>query len=323
MKVQILMAVYNGEKYLKEQLDSILEQDFAKKQENELAVLIRDDGSADGTAALLKDYSRSHPEISYYTGHNKGVIKSFFELMQKAASDADYYALSDQDDYWMPEKISCAVARLQQMEMEAQSEKKDSGMAGFPLLYCGKVQPADEKLDYLESAIRRPPYRAGFGNAVVENICTGCTAVMNPALLRYCAQVPPNFTVMHDWWLYLTASALGKVYFDETPHILYRQHGGNVVGTKTSRLEELKLRLGRFKSTRGNISRQLAEWYRICRKQGREEDLSGAHKQMIHTILKGKKMLRCRIRMVKSRDIYRQRKMDDLIFRFIFLTGSY
>lgn len=323
MKVQILMAVYNGEKYLKEQLDSILKQDFAENQDNELAVLIRDDGSEDGTAALLQDYSRCYPEISYYTGQNKGVIKSFFELMQNADSDADYYALSDQDDYWMPEKISSAVTRLQQMEREVQREKKDSSVKDYPLLYCSKVQLADEKLNYLESDIKRPPYRAGFGNAVVENICTGCSAVMNPALLKYCAQVPPNFTVMHDWWLYLTASALGKVYFDETPHMLYRQHGGNVVGSKTNRLEELKMRLGRFKSTRGNISRQLADWYQICRKQGREGELSEAQKKIVHMVLKGKKHLGYRMRMVKSKDIYRQRKMDDLIFRFIFLTGSY
>lgn len=323
MKVQILMAVYNGEKYLEEQLESILKQDFMGNRDNELAVLIRDDGSEDGTAALLQDYSRRYPEISYYTGQNKGVIKSFFELMQNADSDADYYALSDQDDYWMPEKISCAVARLQQMETEVQSEKKYSDLEKCPLLYCSRVQLADEKLDVLESDIRRPPYRAGFGNAVVENICTGCTAVMNPALLKYCAQNPPDFTVMHDWWLYLTASALGKVYFDETPHMLYRQHGGNVVGSKTSRREELKMRLGRFRSTRGNISRQLADWYRICRKQGREGELTGEKKKIIHMVLKGKKHLKYRMRMVKNRDIYRQRKTDDLIFRFIFLTGSY
>lgn len=323
MKVQILMAAYNGEKYLAEQLDSILNQDFAKDEANELTVLIRDDGSSDGTLSILEDYKEKYSAISYYTGSNLGVIKSFFELMQKADSDADYYALSDQDDYWMPEKISCAVAKLRQMEEDLPKEGQGKDIEDYPLLYCSKVQLADEKLNYLESDIKRPPYRASFGNAVVENICTGCTAVMNAALLSYCAKIPPNFTVMHDWWLYLTASALGAVYFDETPHILYRQHGGNVVGTKTSRLEELKMRLSRFASTRNNISRQLADWYRICRQQKKEEQLSAAYKQIIHMILKGKKNVRFRIRMMKNKDIYRQRKMDDLIFRFIFLTGSY
>ena len=104
--IQILMSTYNGEKYLKEQLESILTQDCEQFGKAALTLKVRDDGSQDGTQQILQQYAEKYPEIiSWYQGENVGVIGSFFDLM-KQADVCDYYAFADQDDYWMPEKLT-------------------------------------------------------------------------------------------------------------------------------------------------------------------------------------------------------------------------
>ena len=107
-KVQILMSTYNGEKYVDEQINSLLQQDHTN-----LEILIRDDGSKDSTVSILEEYNREYPNIKLIIDENKGVISSFFELAMKASEEADYFAFCDQDDYWKPQKISRAVNLLE------------------------------------------------------------------------------------------------------------------------------------------------------------------------------------------------------------------
>ena len=109
-KVQILMSTYNGEKYVNEQIDSLLQQDHTN-----LEILIRDDGSKDSTVSILEEYHKENPNIKLIIDKNKGVISSFFELAMKASEEADYFAFCDQDDYWKPQKISRAVNLLERV----------------------------------------------------------------------------------------------------------------------------------------------------------------------------------------------------------------
>lgn len=114
--LQILMSTYNGAKYIREQMDSLLEQDCEAKGTASFCIIVRDDGSSDGTQDILEEYAGRYPEkISWYQGENHGVIRSFFELLQKSGA-SDYYAFCDQDDYWMPDKMSHAVETLQTMK---------------------------------------------------------------------------------------------------------------------------------------------------------------------------------------------------------------
>ena len=102
--IQVLMSAYNGEKYIGEQIDSILAQDCGNKGLADVKLLIRDDGSSDSTRDILEQYVVNYPsQVSWYHGDNKGVIKSFFDLLDKSVDEAAYYAFADQDDYWMPE----------------------------------------------------------------------------------------------------------------------------------------------------------------------------------------------------------------------------
>lgn len=314
-KIQVLMSTYNGEKYIREQLDSILSQDCEAVGTARLRLLIRDDGSVDGTQKILEEYAAKYPEqMRWYQGENQGVIRSFFDLIRHSDDEADYYALADQDDYWKPGKLSRGIEILKEMPED-----------DTPHLYCCRPLLVDEELEPLVSEIRRPPMRPAFANALVENIVTGCTTVMNRTLRDMVRNNPPGFTVMHDWWLYLVASCFGKVYYDETPYICYRQHGGNTVGTNVSRWKEFCDRLKRFRGNRRNISRQIGELLRIYGKEKRENRTlqSKQNLALARRLVESRKSLPKRFRLVHSGVIYRQRREDDRIFRLILLSGSF
>lgn len=308
MKLQILLSTYNGERYVREQLDSIFAQTLFQKKDWELGLTVRDDGSTDKTCEILQEYCERYPSMNYQTGTNKGVIGSFFELIQGVPEDVDFVALSDQDDVWMKDKLERAATVLSEMD----SEK--------PLLYCGMPLLTDEHLTPVSSIMYTDSIQPSFGNALVENICTGCTAVFNQRLASLVRLESPAFTVMHDWWLYVLAAGFGDVMFDSEPHMYYRQHTDNAVGVKRNYASEFLARLRRFRKNRYNISRQAASLQTICEKYSLS--LSSTKTELMEEILLSKKHLAARFRIIKNQSIYRQRKMDNLLFKIIYLTGT-
>lgn len=306
-KIQVLMSTYNGEKYLREQIDSIMMQDCERKGVAKLCLLIRDDGSKDSTREILAEYASRYPEqISWYQGENKGVIGSFFDLIKQSDDGADYYALADQDDYWLESKLRVGIEALEALP----SGKK-------PCLYCCKTKPVDEKLRELKSQIKRPAMRPGFANALVENIVPGCTTVMNSVLRNMVKKNSPKYTVMHDWWLYLVASCFGRVVYDEASYIYYRQHGGNQVGSSLSKWRELVDRIQQFQKKRRMVSYQLEEFVRIYGEN------KSSRLVLAQELLASRKSFRRRWKLVRSGIIYRQRKNDDRIFKLILLLGGF
>lgn len=294
--VQVLLSTYNGEQYIKEQLDSILNQDYSN-----ITILIRDDGSKDKTVSILDEYASEYNNITYYQGQNIGVINSFFDLMKNADMSADYYSLSDQDDVWDQKKISCAVAKLESM-----NQKKSS-------LYCGRTTLVNQDLERINSTIKEHKIVPDFGNALVENICTGCTCVMNHKLLQIIQTHIPRFTVMHDWWIYLIASSVGEVCYDNNSYMLYRQHDKNVVGTSTNYIDEFKVRLRNYRKNSGQISKQAREFQRLLENE--------SNKQLLETIIGSHNHLSYKIKILLTNKIYRQRKLDNIIFKILFLIG--
>lgn len=209
LTIQILLSTYNGEKYLTQQLDSLLGQDYPG-----FNILIRDDGSSDETCKILAAYQTKHPNIKVTYGENIGVTKSYFELVKSA--DGDFYALCDQDDIWLPSKLSRAVSKIQTLS------NPPSG------LYCSALQFVDNNLQPIGQTA--PPLYRCLENAVMENIATGCTVVFGEDLRRLFLQADPEKMHMHDWWLYLLAAAFGEVVFDPKSSILYRRHDETVTG---------------------------------------------------------------------------------------------
>jgi glycosyltransferase involved in cell wall biosynthesis len=209
-RVLVLLSTFQGEAFVVEQLQSILQQ---LPQGGHIRV--RDDGSRDRTVALVQ--ALNDARISVETGANLGFGASFLTLLQQAPADVDMVMFADQDDVWLPGKIGRAWDHLRQVN-------------GQPALYGSAQMLADAQLHPLHAT---PPWPRGpsFENALCENIITGCTAALNreAVVLLQKGGVPAGVH-FHDWWMYLVISAFGTVIFDDQPTLLYRQHGGNQIG---------------------------------------------------------------------------------------------
>ena len=211
------MAVRNGARFLPEQLDSLRDQAGPP-----LALLWRDDGSQDGSGGIIADWAACNGaaarQVEQPAGR-LGAARGFLALLAAAPDDAAFFAFCDQDDVWLPDKTARAVAALAAVP------------AGLPALACARQRLVDATLRPLGDSTlpSRPP---GFGNAIVQNIATGCTIVLNPAARALLlAAPPPPAGSMHDWWAYiLVTGAGGRVLFDPEPALLYRQHGANTIG---------------------------------------------------------------------------------------------
>lgn len=212
-KVIVLMSTYNGEKYIKTQLDSILAQKGVEVQ-----LVVRDDGSTDNTLKILQQYAQNG-QLRYYTGPNLKSAKSFMDLLIHA-SKADFYAFSDQDDYWLPDKLLRGVKELEQISDQS-----------MPSLYYSKPLLVDEDLRPLKKQMHMQS-KYTFPQALFEISIAGCTLVFNNALLNLARRYIPTYVGMHDAWLGLLCLAVnGKLVYDSVPSIYYRQHVNNVCGT--------------------------------------------------------------------------------------------
>ncbi len=290
-KVQILLSAYQGEAFLEEQLDSLLRQSWKN-----LEILIRDDGSQDGTRKILEDYSGRYEHIKYFPGENIGVTQSFFELLRQ--SDAEYVAFCDQDDVWLEHKVEAAVRKLAQ----------ETG----PALYCSNKILVDRSLTPMKKQSRRR-LKPGFGNAAVECICTGCTAVMNRELADILTARLPEYAILHDWWTYLAASYTGTVIFDPHPYILYRQHESNVVGAKGGFWGQVQSKAAYLKKSRGKLKRQLSEFARLYQGNSQKD-------RLVQQILAAEKFPG-RLQILWNRSMYRQSALDEVIMRILFLIN--
>ena len=230
MKTIVLMSTYNGEKYLREQLDSLLNQDLRPTK-----ILIRDDGSRDDTVNLLEDYASQYNFIDYYCGKNIGPAKSFFELINNAEG-YDYYALCDQDDVWFEDKLSTAINML---------EKEDKGI---PLLYAGRFILTDEKLNKLKSNVSELYSFNDFAHSLIYHTAPGCTFVFNEAarkqIIKY--DVNKEYCVIHDAIIHKVVTMFGKMILDFEPHMYYRQHKNNVYGLTAKKTTEFFHRINNF-----------------------------------------------------------------------------
>lgn len=212
LNVLVLMATYNGKKYLAEQLDSILEQKSV-----DVRILARDDGSEDGTKDILQDYQDAG-KLKWYTGEHLNVSKGYFDLMKKAADcEADYVAFSDQDDIWDDDKLHTAVQMLETVPADIPA-----------LYYCGQRLVDGERNFMADHKLN--PDRTLYTRFVLSDFA-GCTGVFNKSLLKNVTQFEPDYMLMHDTWILKVCLCLGgMVFVDPAVHMDYRQHGGNTVG---------------------------------------------------------------------------------------------
>lgn len=231
-KIDVLMATYNGEKYLKEQIDSILNQTYQN-----IHLIISDDCSTDKTREILKTYEENERISVFYQEKNLGYVKNFEFLLKQVENNL--YMLSDQDDFWMPEKIEKSVKKLQNENLD---------------LVFGDLEVVDENLNTIYNSfskfmlLDRKIKRELNTNKLqyLYNCMTGCTILSKKEFLDKILPLPTNSKYMiHDYWMGLVISLNGKVGYLEETYIKYRQHGNNQVGTdkishKFKKLEQVR-----------------------------------------------------------------------------------
>lgn len=293
-RVLILLSAYNGEKYLREQLDSL----FALEGGFEITVRVRDDGSSDGTKEILADYAKARG-VEVIEGENVGYNKSFFALLDGAEDGYDYYALCDQDDVWLSGKLERAAGML-------------AGEEG-PCLYASALCLADEALSERKPL---PPPRRGacFYNAMVQDVCSGHTMVFNNSLLRRIRGSFCEGVFSYDHWIYLIASAFGEVRFDAEPQVLYRQHGDNAVGAGRFSRRLGYLFAGRARAMGAQL---LAFWETFG------DSLPEKYQSELVRFLQMQKKFFPRIGYAFSGRMYRQSRAESFVFRLLYAFGKF
>jgi len=220
------MATYNGERFIAEQIDSLLAQTV-----RDFKLIICDDCSTDNTFSIISGYAERYPEkitVSQNIENSGGAKHNFLQMMIQCKDD--YIMLSDQDDVWLPDKIKVTLEKIRVLESLHTAAK--------PLLVFTDLKVVDENLNTISESFSKAAAadysKTALNYIIAQNIIAGCTAMYNKALAEL-VQTPPEYTVMHDWWLILLASAFGKIDVVDQPTILYRQHNNNDIGAKKLR----------------------------------------------------------------------------------------
>ena len=224
--VAILMCTYNGEDFIKEQLDSIKNQDYKN-----WTLYVNDDSSRDKTIDILKDYQKKwgNKKLHIRRGPQKGFCQNFLQIICDKNINADLYFLADQDDVWMPHKLRHIIKKIAKLDPLK------------PTLYCARTtyvsSNAKKILGYSDLFLKRP----SFQNAIVQSIAGGNTMAFNNHLKDGVQKYARADVVSHDWWLYIINELKGgKTFYDYESTILYRQHSRSLIGANTGFLAKLK-----------------------------------------------------------------------------------
>lgn len=250
--VAILLSSYNGEKFLREQINSLLFQKGVQ-----VHIYVRDDGSHDSTLGILGEYKTKYDNFDFTSGQNVGVGNSFMKMIYSVPKTYDYYALADQDDVWEENKISEAIEYLNFRNAELYTSNQEN--VDTELCSLGMRYNSDADVNLTVESI------------ITENKLAGCTMVFTAKFCKMLAHENRRPTEellrnrIHDVWLASVAALTGGLTYDNRSFIKYRQHGDNVVGAfkeplnkrikqKFKKLKNKELRCGR-----SMLARELCE----------------------------------------------------------------
>jgi glycosyltransferase involved in cell wall biosynthesis len=297
------MCTFNGADFIDQQLESIAKQTHAQWR-----LFVSDDGSTDDTLLRVEQFARRFPagQVIVFAGPEKGFAKNFISLLGREQLDCPYIAFADQDDLWLPGKLSQAINILQAIDPQT------------PALYGGRTIYMDGQDKLLgESALfTQPP---SFANALVQCIAGGNTMMLNRRALELVQLASERADIVsHDWWMYLVVTALGgQVHYDPVPMVLYRQHQGNVVGMNTSLMQKFHrivwLLAGKFRDWN---ARNIAALLPL------RPSMSAAAQECFDAFRAARVQgLRLRLRNMRKAGVYRQTLLGNLGLWFAIVTG--
>jgi glycosyltransferase involved in cell wall biosynthesis len=296
-RFRVLLSTHNGVRFLSEQVQSVLGQ-----RDVDVELCIRDDGSTDATLPFLRDLAAADSRITLIEGERMGPARSYLTMLSESDEDIDYVALCDQDDIWIDGKLTRAAAWLSHLE--------------GPAMYCSAVQVVDADLQPVgvHRTGRRGP---SFENALVQNIATGCTIVVNRPALRLFRRVPLG-AAMHDWWIYATVAGVGVVRYDPSTWVLYRQHDANSIGLAASQTTQWTRRVRQHvDSGKERVgTRQARELLEFVGPEMTPEALS-----TLTRFVQAHQSVAQRLHYALTGPISRQRRIDSVVYRALFALG--
>ena len=293
--VKVLLSTFNAGEHLMPLLQSVWSQ-----EDVEVLLHVRDDGSTDGTREAVAHLVQLGA-VAVDLGSHVGPCRSYFSLLTTAGVEGEYVALCDQDDVWLPGKLSRAVSLLE-------------GSARRPSMYCGRLVFTDFNLNSVGLS-PVPRRRLSLSNALVENVALGPTIVMNARGWELIATEVPDYAVMHDAWAYVVFSALGTILYDVEPHLLYRIHDRNHVGIQRNRLVRLyraaRYRLGDYMSDHINQAREFERLF--------GDEIGNDDKAVLTRFCEDAPGWSSALGYALKPGVYRQSESDDFILRAVSL----
>ena len=308
MKVNILLSTYNGEQYIRQQIESIQKQSF-----KDWNLLIRDDGSSDSTLDVIEELVKEDSRIRLVNEQsitNQGVIGSFLSLLKY--EKADYYFFCDQDDFWLEDKLSIQLEEMLKFPKEQ------------PVLVYTDLSVVNQDLNVIASSMIRSQSghaNTGLNEELTENTVTGGVTLINHALAELWSGEEEFPILMHDWYLALLASAKGKLVYVDQVTQLYRQHTNNVLGART-----LKKRVQNWV----NPHLLFTKYWDLIKKsqlQARNllaTDLKDTDREMVESFVDIMSYpLSNRIRILMKYGLKKNKLFHTLVFRFLIITKFY
>ena len=296
--VLVLMSTYNGEAYLRKQLDSILHQEKVN-----VHLMVRDDGSTDQTCAILAEYAEKFPNMEWQTSENVGFVRSFSILAEKALgypTPIDYYAFSDQDDIWMPNKLKTACHYLENFNQKT------------PLLFSSNSLFVDDNMSVLGTFHMETPHYTKQ-NVMIYPTEQGCSMVFNRSALVLYDENPPKYA-WHDRWMCLICNFLGKSVYCQSPLFYYRIHGGNMIGKKQKFWDRIVDDVKFFFTSDAKNSQMVEEFYQSFQPLLGDED-----REILNVFLHYKDSIRNKWKIVMSPEYQRASNWQERMRKAVLL----
>lgn len=296
-KVAILLSAYNGEKYIKEQIDSLICQTYKN-----IHIYIRDDGSSDNTISIIKEYKNEN--ITLIEGKNCGYIKSFFALLEKV-KNADYYAFCDQDDVWREDKIERTVEKLSKLDEDK------------PNLFSSNSDYYDIDLNFVAYGEINRIYN--FRNSLVECVSQGMTMCINKTARDMLVENTPKNCISHDCYIYMLCAGLGQIVYDKEPLVKYRRHTKSVTAEGKNFIELQIWRIKKFLlgDSLKLIRKQIIEFGNLYMDKLNRED-----RKILSLFMNEKYSFTKAIKKTFYPKKFRKKLSDEILLRVLFLIGK-
>lgn len=296
-KVAVIMSTYNGEKFVKEQMDSILNQSYKN-----IEIIVRDDGSKDSTVQIVKEYQKKYKNIELYEGQNLGFIKSFFELLK--LSEADYYAYADQDDIWIENKIELAVNSLNELD-----DTK-------PNMVFGNSDYYNENMEFIGYGEKNRKY--SFLKSLFSCIGQGMTMTVNKKTRDMIIENMPKSCFFHDWWTYILCVSMGNVAYNNVTTVKYRRRKQNATSEGQGYIRLLIWRIKNllFKNGMRDIKQQMINFKEIY-----YNELSEENKNILDLFSNEKYNFFRALKKAFYPKRIRASLLDEIMLRIIFVIG--